>query len=138
MKIRGCVSRGGIADEDAPLDPESTRYWATVGADAAEEDETEYESRTAVAVDARDAMAAIGQRSAGAVQHAPDVMAHLQSVGLASASLAAPAPPSTGQLVHSSHSATAVVFLFAEEVEDAPPSQRQSQRQLLELARRAR
>ncbi|CAK9044058.1 Uncharacterized protein SCF082_LOCUS25088, partial [Durusdinium trenchii] len=64
MKIRGCVSRGGIADEDAPLDPESTRYWATVGADAAEEDETEYESRTAVAVDARDAMAAIGQRSA--------------------------------------------------------------------------
>ena len=83
-------------------------------------------------------MAAIGQRSAGAVQHVPDVMAHMQSVGLASASLAAPAPPSTGQLVHSSHSATAVVFLFAEEVEDAPPSQRQSQRQLLELARRAR
>ena len=99
QKITGCVSRGGIADRDAPNCQESTKYWANVTT----EETTVDGHTTSVAVQgqirANDAMAALSMPSSsvGMAVSVPDPLAmvrqQLASPQVAAPSEAAPATP---------------------------------------------
>ena len=99
QKITGCVSRGGIADRDAPNCQESTKYWANVTT----EETTVDDHTTSVAVQgqirANDAMAALSMPSSsvGMAVSVPDPLAmvrqQLASPQVAAPSEAAPATP---------------------------------------------
>lgn len=57
----GCVARGGVPDDDAPLDPESMRYWATVDVEKDDYDSQTLRSSVQGAVRPEDAMQVIQQ-----------------------------------------------------------------------------
>lgn len=59
-KIAAVVARGGWADRDAPLDPESTRYRVSVSMTEEEEFETSTQVRSRSSIDNFSAMQAFG------------------------------------------------------------------------------
>ena len=99
QKITGCVSRGGIADRDAPNCQESTKYWCNLTT----EELTVDDHTTSVAVQgqirANDALAALSvpSSSVGTAVSIPDPLAmvrqQLASTAAAAPSEAAPATP---------------------------------------------
>lgn len=100
-KINGCVSRGGIADPDAPNCQQSTKFWASVAAEQKTEDDDTTSVRMQSRIDPRHAMQAfqtpLGRP--GSSVAIPDPMGFVRqfsSLAAQPSQSAAPATPQPG------------------------------------------